>query len=121
MTMENRVCRREDAQGKKKVENWGSLTWFADKSILETTGLTVGRVVINKGMANPRHIHPNCEEVLYLLSGKLEHTLGDEKITLNAGDAILIPAGIAHNAVSVGDVDADMVVSYSSADRQVVG
>lgn len=112
---------KADSDSAKIVESWGSLTWLANKSIIGTRGVTVGRVVIKKGMCNPRHSHPNCEEVLYLLSGRLEHTIGDEKIIVESGDSILIAAGVAHNAVSIGDCDADMIVVYNSPSRQMVG
>ncbi|MHC4714265.1 MAG: cupin domain-containing protein [Planctomycetota bacterium] len=81
-------------------------------------GLTLGRVVIRKGQSNPRHAHSNCEEALYLLAGRLEHTVGGEKVTLEAGDTLVIPAGVFHNALSIGDSDADMIVAYSSGTRE---
>jgi quercetin dioxygenase-like cupin family protein len=97
------------------------LTWLASDNILGTEDITVGRVIIKKGMSNSEHRHPNCEEVLYLLSGKLEHYIGDEKIIVESGDSILIESGAKHKAVSIGDSDADMIVTYSSSKRQVIG
>lgn len=98
-------------------ESWGSLTWLASQKIGNADGLTLGRVVIRKGQSNPRHTHPNCEEALYLLTGRLEHTLGDERVVLEPGDTIVLDAGVPHNATSIGDEDADMIVAYSSGDR----
>lgn len=99
-------------------EDWGSLTWMAGNMVGNTRGITLGRVVIRKGRSNPRHSHPNCEEVLHLLRGRLEHTVGDEKLLLEAGDTLVVAEGLAHNARNIGDEDADMIVAYSSADRQ---
>jgi uncharacterized cupin superfamily protein len=48
-------------------------------------------VTIKAGQANPRHRHPNCDEILHLISGRLEHTLGDERMILELGDSISIP------------------------------
>ena len=101
-------------------EDWGSLCWLASQGIGNAEGLTVGRVVIKAGCSNPRHSHSACEEVLYLLRGRLEHTMGDEKVTLEAGDTLVVDAGVFHNARSTGDEDADMIVAYSSGDRQIV-
>lgn len=98
-------------------EDWGSLTWLAGRKVGNAQGLTLGRVVIKKGMSNPRHSHPNCEEALYLLRGRLRHTLGDEEAVLEPGDTIVLDAGVPHNATSIGEEDADMIVAYSSADR----
>lgn len=96
---------------------WGDLRWLANAQNGNARGLTLGRVVIKAGHSNPRHCHPNCEELLYLLSGELEHSVGDESVILRAGDTLTIPPGAFHNAVSVGEVDADMIVVYDSAAR----
>lgn len=104
------------SNGLTVCESWGTLTWLANGGVTGSS-ITVGRVVIYKGAQNPRHSHPNCEEVLYLLTGRLIHSVGDEKVTLNAGDTLVISAGVFHNALSVGNVDADMVVTYSTGLR----
>ncbi len=101
-------------------EPWGSLTWLAGANLANAEGLTLGRVVIRRGGENPRHGHLNCEEVLYLLAGELEHTFGDRVVRMRAGDVLRVPAGVFHNARSVGEVDADMMVAYSSARRDFV-
>ena len=36
-----------------------------------------------------------------------------------AGDTITIPPGIAHNACNVGDTDAEMLICFSSAQREM--
>ena len=100
--------------------SWGSLRWLASREVGNAEGITLGRVVILRGRSNPRHSHPSCEEILYLLSGELEHTLGDETFTLRPGDTLAIPPGVFHNAVSVGDDDAEMIVAYSTAERDFV-
>jgi quercetin dioxygenase-like cupin family protein/DNA-binding XRE family transcriptional regulator len=42
------------------------------------------------------HQHPGVE-LLYLISGKLELTIGSETHTLNAGDSIYFDANVRHN------------------------
>lgn len=81
---------------------------------------TLGYVVIEPGSKNPLHAHPNCEEVLYLISGELEHSLEDEVYHLKPGDAIRVPAGVKHDARSVGTEPAAMVVCYSVPNREMV-
>ena len=107
---------RKHAESKTDHQRWGRLTWLASE---ELTGshITLGRVVIKAGQANPMHAHDNCEEVLYLLQGRLEHTFGEETVILEAGDTIVVPPGKMHNAVSIGDSDAHMMVAYSSGQR----
>ncbi|MFH1717827.1 MAG: ThuA domain-containing protein [Planctomycetota bacterium] len=98
-------------------EDWGSLVWLAGKTIGNAEGLVLGRVTIKAGKSNPRHRHPKTEEVLYLLKGRLEHTMGNETLTLSAGDTITIPPGVFHNAACIGREDADMIVVYSEGIR----
>lgn len=111
------VYRADDAIATQVRANWGSLTWMAGKAIGNASGLTLGRVVIKRGEANPRHMHDNCEEGLYLLAGQLEHSIGDHRVILDPGDTLIVRAGEYHNAVNIGHCDADMIVVYSSAER----
>ena len=113
------VRKATEAAAGRVDEDWGGLTWLAGAALGNAESITVGRVIIKRGRANPRHGHPNCEEVLYLLRGKLEHTVGDETVILEPGDTLVVKAGVNHNAVSIGDEDADMLVAYSSGDRQI--
>jgi quercetin dioxygenase-like cupin family protein len=71
-------------------------------------------------MANPRHYHPNCDEVLYVVEGTIEHTLGAETYAMHQGDAISIPAGVVHNARNTGSAEAILLLAFSSPDRQTV-
>lgn len=110
-------------QGNHAIENmsWGRLEWMVSGALSNSTTMTVGRCYISPGAANPRHYHPNCDEVLHLLQGEIEHSVGDRTVRMAAGDAISIPATAVHNARNVGAEEAVMVICFSSADRQVVG
>jgi len=114
--MKPRLRTRAQSSAQTVVEEWGSLTWLAGEA-LTGSGITVGRVVIKPGKSNPRHCHDRCEEVLYLLRGKLLHSLGDEKIEMDAGDTLAVPPGVMHNALNAGETDAEMMVAYSSGRR----
>ena len=102
-----------------KTFPWGEIRWLHSGET-GAEGLTVGEVIINPGQANSIHSHPNCEEVLYLIAGELEHTCGDEgTYTLKPGMSIHIPAGVKHNARCTSAEPARMLVAYSSAYREV--
>lgn len=118
--MTYQVRRRADSASSSKSEPWGSLTWFAGGMVSGGDDITLGRVVIRKGQSNPRHAHSTCQEALYLLKGRLEHSVGDEKVVLEAGDTLVVEPNVFHNAVSIGEEDADMIVAYSSADRDFI-
>lgn len=111
------VRRAEDTETARIDEAWGSLRWLAGRRQGNAQGLVLGRVIIVEGQANPRHSHSNCEEALYLLRGRLRHSVGDKTVLLEAGDCLVVPAGVAHNALNIGGEPADMIVAYSSGER----
>ena len=100
--------------------DWGSIQWLVSDQLQTDSRMTFGFVQIKPGVKNPKHLHPNCDEVLYLLEGELEHSLGEERFRLRPGMAIHIPAGVSHDAINLGQGVARMVVAYSDGDRQTV-
>jgi prepilin-type processing-associated H-X9-DG protein len=109
--------RRKAGEHAVIAEDWGTLCWLASKKIGNAEGLVLGRATIKTGKTNPRHRHPKAEEVLYLLKGSIEHTLGDRAIVMHAGDTITIPPGVYHNASCISEEDADMIIVYSEGVR----
>jgi quercetin dioxygenase-like cupin family protein/type 1 glutamine amidotransferase len=100
---------------------WGRLTWYVSRALKNSDTMTVGEAVIRPGQENPRHYHPNCDEVLHVIRGQILQRMGDRTVKMSAGDTISIPAGVRHNAKNIGTEDAVLAISYSSADRQVIG
>jgi quercetin dioxygenase-like cupin family protein len=101
---------------------WGELTWYTSAQLGNSRTLTTGLAVIKPGQSNPRHYHPNCDEVLHVISGTILHSMeNDRTVTMTAGDTVSIPAGVHHNATNVGSDDAVLSIAFSTAHRQVVG
>ncbi|ASY72230.1 cupin domain-containing protein [Sinorhizobium fredii] len=70
------------------------------------------RVDIEPGAVSIKHAHPG-EEVAYVLVGSLEYLLeGRAPVTLHAGEALFIPAGVAHVAKNVGSGKASELATY---------
>jgi quercetin dioxygenase-like cupin family protein len=109
------------ADHKVEETGWGRLVWMVSGALGNSTTMTVGRCYIQPGMENPRHYHPNCDEVLHVLQGTIEHSLDDQSVTMTAGDTISIPQGALHNARNIGAEQAIFVISFSTPDRQTVG
>ena len=99
---------------------WGTLNWLMGQAIDPDAKQTFGMAVIQPGQQNPPHYHPNCEEILYVVSGTCEHTYGDDSYQLKPGDSIRVPAGVIHHAINNGDVPLRAIISFSSGDRQTV-
>lgn len=100
---------------------FGSLTWFVSDDQHNCGSMTVGQAVLKPGMESPRHLHPNCDEVLHVVKGTIEHALeGGKTVTMNSGDTITIPMNTWHNAKNIGKEDALLFLSFSSAQRKIV-
>jgi mannose-6-phosphate isomerase-like protein (cupin superfamily)/type 1 glutamine amidotransferase len=100
---------------------WGEIEWYVSGALQNSTTLTVGQATVFPGKANPVHFHPNCDEVLHVLSGRILHTMDDVTVEMTAGDTVSIPKGVRHNATNIGEEDARLAISFSTAWREVVG
>jgi quercetin dioxygenase-like cupin family protein len=100
--------------------DWGRLQWLVNGQLVPGCKQTFGVSTISAGERNPLHYHPNCEEVLYVVSGRCEHSLDGTWTSLATGDAIVIPAGVRHNLVNPGPDDIVCVIAFSSPDRETV-
>jgi quercetin dioxygenase-like cupin family protein len=100
--------------------DWGFMQWVCSGTLFPDAELTVGYVEMKPGSGNPRHLHPNSDEVLFLIEGSLEHSLGDEVFQMTAGSSIHIPRSVPHGATNHGKEVARMVVAYPTAQREVV-
>ena len=117
----NAIITRPSASAERHEAEWGRLTWFASGALGNSAAQTVGECRIRPGQGNPRHLHPDCEEVLVVLAGRIRHTAADGEAELGPGDTVSIPPGIAHRAVNIGSEDAVLLICFSSANRRVQG
>jgi quercetin dioxygenase-like cupin family protein len=84
------------------------------RSDLSVPGREVIQVLVEfaPGAAFPRHSHPG-EEIAYVTEGVLEYALdGRPPVTLKAGDALLIPAGVPHAVKNAGTGNAAELATY---------
>ncbi len=102
-------------------QDWGRLEWMVAGSIGNSDTLTVGKCFIRPGMNNPVHHHPNCDEVLHVIKGRIRHRVDGEFTEMTAGDTISIPKGAVHNATNIGDEECELLICFDTAERQVVG
>lgn len=112
---------REQNPARILEQDWGSIQWLCSKEIDSESELTFGMVYIHAGQSNPRHVHPNCEEIIFVLSGECDHSLGDEMHHLKPGMMLRIPRNVWHNAVTTSWEPCRMILAYSAPDRQTIG
>lgn len=111
----------------KKADNkviempWGQLRWLTSAELKNSRTMTTGMATIKPGQTNPRHFHPNCDEILHVISGRISHNMNEVTVEMEAGDTVSIPQGVLHNATNIGDTDAVLSISFNSAYREAVG
>jgi len=71
------------------------------------------RVAPGEGV--PRHTHTREDEALFVLSGELEATVGDEIFTLKAGETLIAPRNIPHQLRNSGQVSNHYLITFSPA------
>lgn len=59
------------------------------------------------------HLHPYSEEFLHVVQGSLEMTLDGEAVALCRGDSLLVPIGVRHRLVNLGECPAEVVFHLS--------
>ena len=100
--------------------DWGTLKWLSNASLVPGAEQTLGICQIDPGRRNPVHYHPNCEEVLYMLSGTGMHSLDGKLVPISTGDTIRIPTGVKHNLQNTGHDPIRCLIAFSSGRRQTV-
>lgn len=79
-------------------ELWGGLS----STVIEGEGMTLVRWVFEPGQEiNATHAHEQYEQFTIMLEGSIYMTVGDEAVTLAAGDVCRIEAGAVHGNLRV--------------------
>lgn len=111
---------RRDVGGAAEITPFGSVHWVVREHEPEGAETTIGLAIFDAGKSNDEHIHPNCEEVVYVLDGEVEHTLGDQRTTLRAGDLIVVPRNVPHRLINHTSAAVSTYIVFSAPDRKFV-
>ena len=65
---------------------------YRSKMFMNADGATISIQVGNV----PKHMHPNTNEIQYILDGTGTIWLGDKEVTVKPGDLVIIPKRTAH-------------------------
>jgi quercetin dioxygenase-like cupin family protein len=109
------LCRA--TEGEVIEMSWGRLVWTASGAVGNSSKMSLGRSTIKAGQSNARHRHPNCDEILHLIKGRLEHIQDDRRCVLEPGDTVCIAKGVWHQARALGGDDAEIVICFDSPNR----
>ena len=94
------VARRTDAE--RELWREGVETRLYAAASTGARQLTVFEQWCSPGNGAPSHLHA-VEEVLQIVAGQAEVWVGDDRQSLAAGDAVVIPAGAVHGFFNTGD------------------
>lgn len=81
----------------QRVEDWrpGVATRMLVSAETGSAQLCVFEQICDPGLGAPMHMHA-VEEVLTVVAGRAEITVGGETVTAGAGHSVIIPAGVMH-------------------------
>lgn len=108
--------------GKLPIEpfEWGTLQWLYNSKLDPQAEQTLGICHLFPEQENPRHYHPNCEEILHVIQGIGQHSFEDETIELSVGMTLRIPVGVTHNFKNIGNEPLVCMITFNSGHRQTV-
>jgi quercetin dioxygenase-like cupin family protein len=89
--------------------------FLIDEASASSTGLVVGRTVIPPGGRHDRHLHPNADEFLVVLSGSGEIYTDEGREPATEGDVVFTPRGHWHGFDNTSDEDALLLWGWSGA------
>lgn len=99
---------------------FGEIRWLVSGALDPNATMTIGVCRIELGKGNPLHYHPNCDEVLYVISGRCRNFIGSQSVEMGPGDCIRIPRGVPHRAETPGAAPMVCLIAYDTPQREVV-
>jgi quercetin dioxygenase-like cupin family protein len=92
-----------------KVDDFGTSSRLSVPPNTGAKQLTVIDVNFDPGKGHNFHKHPDQEEVVLVVAGKVEQWIDREKRILGPGDSAFIPADVVHASFNAGDQPAKIV------------
>jgi quercetin dioxygenase-like cupin family protein len=80
----------------RETNPWANVEWLCRPDIVAAEKLLLVRANIDPMFCHPFHYHPHREEIIYVLYGRAEQWVGEERRILSAGEIAHIPAGTVH-------------------------
>jgi molybdenum cofactor biosynthesis protein B len=74
---------------------------FGKVNLFETENFFADVYCFEEGETQEPHVHENADKVYHVLGGEAEVTVGDERLTVSEGGAVLAPAGKEHGVEAV--------------------
>ena len=104
-------------QGLEEAEGWIQMQvqFLIDDRSAGSTRLVVGRTVLPPGARHERHLHPNADEFLVVVSGRGEIYTNTGREPSRAGDVIYTPRGNWHGFDNTSNEEVMLIWGWSGA------
>lgn len=83
--------------------DWGIRSWLSLPLSTGTDQLVLVEVDLMPGFGHNFHIHPNQEEIIYVISGELDQWLEQKHEILKFGDTVFIPKNTVHASFNISN------------------
>ncbi|HVO53560.1 MAG TPA: cupin domain-containing protein [Solirubrobacterales bacterium] len=101
--------------------DWGQVKPLMAAADSDAATVSVVHVVMDPGRGHERHNHPEADELIHVLSGEGEQTLGDQDpFPLRAGQTVVIPKGVWHSTINTGWEPMAVLAVYAPAGPEQV-
>ena len=77
--------------------------WLCRPGLVAAEHLLLVRATMPAGKAHAFHIHPGCEEIIYVLEGQAEQWVEKRRQVLGHGEVAHIPVGAVHATYNRSD------------------
>lgn len=84
------------------VEPHGLHRWFSNPDVTQSKDLTLVEVTLEPGKSHDFHMHPEQDEIIYVVKGEIEQWLDTTSRTLKAGEAAFISKSAFHASINRG-------------------
>lgn len=92
---------------------WGRMGWLSRPATTGAQSLLFAEVEFAPGGCHDFHYHPGQEEVLYVLEGRVEQWLDQERRVLEAGDGLFIAADVVHATFNIEEGSSRIIVAFA--------
>lgn len=80
---------------------WGRHEWLARAGLTDSKLLQLVRVTMPPGRSHAFHRHPSMEELVMVVSGRVEQWVGRQKSILRPGELAHVPMDEVHGSYNV--------------------
>lgn len=95
--------------------------WHFNAEVSKEAGTYLVKVIMPKGGSHDFHRHPEMNEILYILKGRAEQWVEDEKQILGPGDSVYIDPNVVHATVNAGEDDLEFLAILSPSEGWEAG